>query len=181
MLSTSVLLVSAYSTPSLTQRSCISSARVAAVQLSINPFSWCPLFGDSSSSKSAPSPSPKSASPSTPKRDAGPIETLVEVADGVERALQSSFGVEKPLACSGAELAVEAALRLVCEELATCDVSVESTSSARLLRGELGLARVRATGLVAAGLRLSSLNLEASVRTHKRITMLYVASVSLER
>jgi len=122
----------------------------------IHLFECRPRCPRNSTSSAKPS---QEGAPSSAR--SSPFEVATQAADTLERSLQSTLGASKPFACSSAEIALETILRIACEELASCEATVDASSSARLLRGELRLARLSASGLSLAGLRLSTLELNA--------------------
>ena len=137
-----------------------TASRSAAVRLAANIFDNCPLLSGCPFGTDA---APPSSSPPTPKERDSPLEVATTAAEQLERSLQSALGTSQPFACAASEAVVETVVRSACEEIGSCEVTVESTSSARLLRGELDRARIRASGVSAAGLRFSSADVEAEV------------------
>ena len=135
---------------------CASSVRLAATNL----FDNCPLLGGCPFGTDAP-PAPPSTAPPVPKERESPLEVATQAAEQLERSILGATA--QPFACAASEAIVETVVCAACEELGSCDVTVESASSARLLRGELDRARIRASGVSASGLRFSSAELEAEV------------------
>lgn len=155
------LLLAASFSPAARSRSpqrraptCVERIRLAASSWPQCPLPPCPFSSDEKSG---------GKSNATDKVDGtgSPVDAITRAAESFERSIQDTLSTSEPLACTAAEVAIESAFRVACEELASCNVTVKSGSSLRLLQGELDFASVRATGLAIGGLRLSTLDLES--------------------
>ena len=76
-------------------------------------------------------------SPPAPPPSAAVAESLERVAESLESSLQSSLGIERPLACVAGEAAIDAIVRAACDELGSLEVSVESPTSLSLIGGDV--------------------------------------------
>ena len=125
-----------------------SAPRCAATDCPLSNLN-CP-FG--TTSPPAPPPSAESAV----------AESLERVAESLESSLQSSLGIERPLACVAGEAAIDAIVRAACDELGSLEVSVESPTSLSLIGGDVQSVRVVAVDAAAGGLRASSVALSVA-------------------
>ena len=112
------------------------------------PPSSCPLTGlalpECPMGKEPPSAPPAPPMPSTEGSNPSDILTeaasnAVAVAERVERSLQQALGISEPIAVTLASRTIEVVVSTVSEELGAIEVSVNASSSARFLSGEVSL------------------------------------------
>lgn len=115
-------------------------------------------------------PSTEGSNPSDILTEAA--SNAVAVAERVERSLQQALGISEPIAVTLASRTIEAVVSTVSEELGAIEVSVNASSSARFLSGEVGGARVAISSVSALGVRASALTLDVASLTLDRGSLL---------
>ncbi|KAL3918836.1 MAG: hypothetical protein SGPRY_005858 [Prymnesium sp.] len=122
-----------YRSPQRRAPTCVERIRLAASSWPQCPLPPCPFNNDEKSG---------GKSNATDKADGtgSPADAITRAAESLERSIQDTLSTSEPLACTAAEVAIESAFRVACEELASCNVTVKSGSSLRLLQGELDFA-----------------------------------------
>jgi len=154
-----VATATAFNTLATTPSGVLDRSRTATLQMGplLYPFEsfidGCPLTG----SRSRSTPKTESDVPPADLRS-----RALQALDDAEQAFLQQAGIEQPLACTAAETAIKTLLRGACDELGGLTVKVKALSSAELvLRGQLMSATATASGVVAAGLRISSVQLSS--------------------